>query len=259
MEINSGIYVFDSENLFAELSRLRKNLKKREYYLTDVIENMVESGKDVAAYCHSDSSEILGINTRAELAMANKILNERELKRHMAAGVTILEPSQTFIQSRVRIGRDTVIYPFSWIERETVIGKNCVIGPFAKIRAGSRIGDGARIGSFVEIVRSKIGSETFVKHLSYLGDAEIGKKVNVGAGTITANFDGRKKNKTVVGDKVFLGCNTVLIAPVRIGRCVKTGAGAVVCARQSVPAGQTIVGVPAKIIQKQRPTKRKTK
>ena len=249
-EINSGVYAFDAKSLFERLSEIKRNKKKKEYYLTDAIEAFVRRGESISAYKIDQRKEILGVNTRRELAVAHQILNARELERHSKAGVTILDPSQTVIAKGVRIGRDTVIHPFTWIERGVVIGRRCEIGPFAKLRTGSKIEDGAVIGSFVEVVRSKIGTNTFVKHLSYLGDARIGKNVNIGAGTITANFDGKRKNKTVIQDKALLGCDTILVAPVTVGRGAKTGAGAVVCARRSVPAGATVVGVPAKVIRK---------
>ncbi|MBI4394568.1 MAG: NTP transferase domain-containing protein [Candidatus Omnitrophica bacterium] len=249
-EINSGIYVFHTPALFRRLNEIKRNRKKKEYYLTDVIELFARNGELVRAYKIKDSSEILGVNTRKELGEAHQVLTERELKKHSQAGVTILDPAQTSIQKGARIGRDTVIHPFTWIERDVTIGRKCEIGPFAKIRAGSKIGDEVVIGSFVEVVRSRVGNKTFVKHLSYLGDARIGQKVNVGAGTITANFDGKRKNKTVVGDRVLLGCDTVLIAPVTVGKGAQTGAGAVLCARNSVPAGKTVVGVPAKVIKR---------
>jgi bifunctional UDP-N-acetylglucosamine pyrophosphorylase/glucosamine-1-phosphate N-acetyltransferase len=248
-EINSGIYVFNSRLLFKQLGEVNRNQKKKEYYLTDTIEAFVRAGKFVQASRLGDPREILGVNTRRELTVVHQILSERELDRHSKAGVSILAPSQTSIAKGVRIGRDTVIHPFTWIEKNVVIGRKCEIGPYAKIRAGSRVGDGVVVGSFVEVVRTKIGNGTFVKHLSYLGDAELGKRVNVGAGTITANFDGRRKNKTIVEDGALLGCDTILVAPVKVGKGAKTGAGAVVCAHQSVPGGKTVVGIPAKLIR----------
>ncbi|MBI3998974.1 MAG: NTP transferase domain-containing protein [Candidatus Omnitrophica bacterium] len=249
-EINSGIYVFDAPTLFKRLGDIKQNQTKKEYYLTDVIEVLVRNGESVRGHKIDDSKEIVGVNTRRELAMANQVLTEREVERHSKIGVTILNPAQTSIETGVRIGRDTVIHPFTWIERGVTIGRKCEIGPFAKIRAGSKIGNEVVIGSFVEVVRSKVGNQTFVKHLSYLGDAEIGQRVNVGAGTITANFDGKRKNKTVVHDRVLLGCDTILVAPVTVGKGAKTGAGAVVCAGRPVPAGKTVVGIPARMLQK---------
>jgi bifunctional UDP-N-acetylglucosamine pyrophosphorylase/glucosamine-1-phosphate N-acetyltransferase len=159
-------------------------------------------------------------------------------------------PSQTYIQKGVKIGRGTVIHPFVWIEKGVSIGVNCEIGPFAKIRSGSQIESHVAIGSFVEVVRSRVGQGTRIKHLSYWGDAEIGRDVNVGAGTITANYDGKSKNKTRIGNKVFLGVNTSLIAPLQLEDGVKTGAGAVVTARQKVKKNSVLVGVPAKELKK---------
>lgn len=249
-EVNSGVYLFDAEQLFLYLKHIRQNGLKKEYYLTDVIEALVRDGKIVSAYTTNDSDEIMGINTREHLAKACQVLTDREIKKHQNAGVTIIAPEQTFIAPNVTIGQDTVIHPFTWIERDVKIGRRCEVGPFAKIREESTIQDDAVIGSFVEIVRSQVGSKTFVKHLSYIGDSKVGKAVNVGAGTVVANFDGKNKNRSVIEDGVFLGCNTVLIAPAKVGKGAKTGAGAVVCANKKVPAGQTFVGVPAKAIQK---------
>ncbi len=251
-EINSGIYFFDAPSLFRGLGQVKKNQRKKEYYLTDVIKSLVRSGQKVRALKARNEKEVMGVNTRKELAEAHQMLNERELERHSKAGVTILDPAKTVIAAGVRIGRDTVIHPFSWIERDVTIGSKCQIGPFAKLRSGVRVEDEAVIGSFVELVRTRIGRKTFVKHLSYLGDAKIGRGVNVGAGTITANFDGKKKHQTIVEDKARLGCDTILIAPVKVGRGAETGAGAVICAGQSVPKGKTVVGVPAKVIGKRK-------
>ncbi len=247
-EINSGIYAFNARKLFRALASIKQNSKKKEYYLTDVIETFVNADEPVRAHKIENEYEILGVNTRKELSVAHQILNARELERHSQAGVTILDPSQTVIAKGAKIGRDTVIHPFTWIEGDVTIGAKCEIGPFAKIRGGSKIGDEVVVGSFVEVVRTKIGSKTFVKHLTYLGDAVVGKKVNVGAGTITANFNGKTKNKTIIQDGAFIGSDTVLIAPVTVGARVKTGAGSVVAAGQKIPAGKTVVGVPAKIV-----------
>lgn len=255
-EINSGIYLFNAEKLFRHLISLKQNAKKKEYYLTDVIDAFAQAGDLVRAHKIESDSEVLGVNTRGELSVAHQILNAREIERHLNAGVTILDPNQTVIAKGVTIGRDTVIHPFSWIEAGVVIGRKCAIGPFAKIRAGSKIDDEVVVGSFVEIVRTKIGSKTCVKHLTYLGDAEIGKKVNIGAGTITANFNGKAKNKTIIRDGALIGSDTVLIAPVTLGERTKTGAGAVVTARQRIPAGKTVIGIPAKLSQ---PKKGKSK
>ncbi len=248
-EINSGIYLFSASELFEKLHRIQRNKKKHEYYLTDVISAFGESGKPVEAHQIDCSDEMLGVNTRIDLQKAHQILMAHEMEKHLANGVTIVNPIQTVIARGVKIGQDTVVHPFTWIDRDVEIGRQCEIGPFAKIRSGSRIHDGAVIGSFVEVVRTRVGKNSRVKHLSYLGDTILGEDVNVGAGTITANYDGKLKQKTVIEDQVFLGCNTVLVAPVTIRKKAKTGAGAVVLARHSVPAGKTVVGVPAKIIK----------
>ena len=256
-EINSGIYVFDARKLFSKLLSIRQNSKKKEYYLTDVIEAFVRAGHSVRAHQIDNANEILGVNTRKELSVAHQILNDREVRHHAEAGVTILDPTQTVIAKDVKIGKDTIIHPFTWIESDVIIGGRCEIGPFAKIRSGSNIGDGVVVGSFVEVVRTKIGSKTLVKHLTYLGDAQVGKNVNVGAGSITANFNGKTKNKTVIGDGSFIGCDTIFIAPVTVGKRVKTGAGAVLPAGHNIPAGKTVVGIPAKLVEKRK--RKKTK
>ena len=249
-EVSSGVYLFRAPQLFRQLRKIKKNATKQEYYLTDVMEMFARSGQCVRAHRIDDGREILGVNTRRELALADQILRGQELERHAQNGVTILDPAQTYIAKGVVIGGGTIIHPFTWVERDVRIGQDCEIGPFAKIRSASRIHDRAAIGSFVEVARSEIGEKTCVKHLSYVGDARIGKGVNIGAGTITANFDGRKKNRTVVEDRALVGCDTVLVAPVRVGRGAKTGAGSVVLARQTVPRGETVVGIPAHVVGK---------
>jgi bifunctional UDP-N-acetylglucosamine pyrophosphorylase / glucosamine-1-phosphate N-acetyltransferase len=251
-EINSGIYLFCAQALLKTLSHVQKNKRKQEYYLTDVIQHFRETGERVLAYRISDATEILGVNTRLDLARVHEVITNQELERHSKNGVTIVNPKQTVIAKGVTIGRDTTIHPFTWIGRGVTIGRKCEIGPYAKIHSGSSIGEGATIGSFVEVVRSKIGKSSRVKHLTYLGDTEVGKGVNVGAGTITANYDGKAKQKTVIEDQVFLGCDTILVAPVRVKKKAKTGAGTVVLANHSVPRGRTVVGVPAKLINKKK-------
>ncbi|OGW88240.1 MAG: hypothetical protein A3A73_02240 [Omnitrophica bacterium RIFCSPLOWO2_01_FULL_50_24] len=247
-EINSGIYLFDTKLLFRKLREVKRNPRKKERYLTDVIEVLVHSGNRVRAHRVRNGQEVLGVNTRSQLSMAHQIIGQRELERHSRNGVTIQNPSQTFVAKGVRIGRDTIIFPFTWIGPGVVIGRNCEIGPFAKLKARVRVGNGVTVGSFVELVRSEIGERTCIKHLSYLGDTKVGRKVNIGAGTITANFDGKRKHRTVIQDGALIGSNTVLVAPVTIGRKAKTGAGAVVVARHPVPSGKTVVGVPARIM-----------
>ena len=190
----------------------------------------------------------MGINTREDLVKANGVLNRRKIDRLLEAGVTVISPENTFVASDVLVGKDTVIFPFTYIENGVKIGKQCRLGPFTYIRQGTSIEDGAQIGSFVEVVRSRVGKGTMIKHLSYVGDSRVGSKVNIGAGTITANYDGAKKHKTVIGDGAFIGSNTVLVAPVKVGKRAKTGAGSVVLAGKNIANNGTVVGVPARRI-----------
>lgn len=249
-EVNSGIYVFDTGALWNALALIRKSAAKKEYYLTDAIEIMVHQGLKVNAFTAANSEVVLGVNNRQDLSVVMKHLIRRNIEKQLEAGVTVIDPGTTYIEADVRIGRDTVVYPFTYLEQGVVIGSNCKIGPFCKIRTGSEIADGAEIGSFVEIVRSKIGGKTRIKHLSYIGDAILGKEVNVGAGTVTANYDGKNKHQTRIGDRAFIGSDTVLIAPVRLGAGVKTGAGSVVTRKSDIPAGKVVAGVPARILKR---------
>jgi len=248
-EINSGIYLFDAGNLLNALRNVKPSPTKKEYYLTDAIEIMVREGLKVQGYPLAAGLEVMGINTRKDLAEAAKEIWKRNIEFHLDRGVTVVSPENTYIETGTKVGADTVIFPFSYIEQNVSIGKECKVGPFCKIRSGSKIADGAELGSFVEINRSSIGRKTLVKHLAYLGDARVGSEVNVGAGTITANFDGKNKNKTRIGNKAFLGCDTVLIAPVSVGTGAKTGAGSVVLRGRNVPSGVTVAGIPAKKIK----------
>jgi len=246
-EINTGCYVFDSRKLFTALKWIRKNPKKKEYYLTDAIEILAQSGK-VAAVLTQKSEEALGVNSLAELAGIEQIMQKNILEGWARKGVRIRDPRTTTIDANVTIGSGTVVLPNTVIEENTRIGKDCRIGPFARIRGASHIGNGVVIGNFVEVVRSKIGDNAQVKHLSYVGDAVVGRSVNIGAGTITANFDGRRKHKTVIKDKAQIGSGTILVAPVTVGRAAKTGAGAVVTKGKNVPDHGIVVGVPARRI-----------
>ena len=247
-EINVGCYIFERQGLFDALKAVRKNPKKKEYYLTDVIETLAANG-EVKAVMTGDREEVRGVNTRQDLAKMERLMQDRILDAWIEKGVRIRDPKTTVIDAGVEIGHDTVVLPHTVIEDRSVIGKNCVIGPFARIRGGSKIGDGCVIGNFVEIVRSKIGNKTQVKHLTYLGDAEIGSSVNIGAGTITANFDGKHKHKTIIKDKAQIGSGTILVAPVTVGRSSKTGAGAVVPKGKNVADRTVVVGVPAKSLK----------
>ena len=256
-EINVGLYCFDRKGLFEVISRVRKSKVKKEFYLTDVIAILLEDGRKVGAFKTDDPDESIGINSRADLAKAYSILNQRKIKELTGGSVTVLDPVTTFISPEAKIGKDTVIYPFTFIERDVVIGKRCAIGPFCRLRPGTTIDDDAEIGNFVEIVRSKVGSKSKAKHLTYLGDTVVGRGTNVGCGTITANYDGKKKGRTVIGDKVFVGSGTILVAPVKVGNGAVTGAGSVVLKNKNIPARAVVVGVPARILNKSKKAKGK--
>lgn len=247
-EVNVGCYAFRADKLFAALGRVAKNPKKGEYYLTDAVGILAAEGR-VRAVTTTDAEEVQGVNTPKDLATAEAALQRRVIDAHLAGGVRVRDPRTTTIDADVRIGEGTLVQPHTVIEEGSVIGKGCVIGPFARVRAGSRVADGAVIGNFVEVVRSTVGPGSQAKHLAYLGDASVGRDVNVGAGTITANFDGRTKHRTTVRDRAKLGSGTVLIAPVTVGRGAVTGAGAVVTRGCDVPAGATVAGVPARPVR----------
>lgn len=249
-EINSGTYCFSWPALDAALSKIQIHPEKKEFYLTDVIEVLVSDKKAVGAYCVEDAKEILGINSRHQLAEAEKILRMKILDRWMENGVTIVDPVSTFIDETVSIGEDTVIHPFTVIEGHVTIGKNCEVGPFSHIREGTNLDDRAEIGNFVEVKASKIGKGVKAKHLTYLGDTIVGESTNIGAGTITANYDGKKKYCTQIEDGAFIGSGTILVAPVKVGRGAITGAGAVVTRGKDVAPGKTVVGVPARVLEK---------
>ncbi|MCM8763611.1 MAG: sugar phosphate nucleotidyltransferase [Candidatus Omnitrophica bacterium] len=250
-EVNSGIYCFKSSLLFRYLKKIKPNPRKKEYYLTDIIGLMAGEGEKISTLCIDDSEEILGINTREDLSRAGKVLNKRMVKKLMDKGVTIVDPLNTYIGEGVEIGKDTIIFPFTVIEPGVSIGRNCRIGPFCHLREKTVIGDNVELGNFVELVRTRMDSFSKAKHLTYLGDACVGKDVNIGAGTIVANFDGKKKNKTIIYDKAFIGSGTILISPVKVGKGAVTGAGTVVTRNKDVPPGETVVGVPAKILTKE--------
>jgi bifunctional UDP-N-acetylglucosamine pyrophosphorylase / glucosamine-1-phosphate N-acetyltransferase len=247
-EINTGIMAFKKEKLLANIKSIRPNNRKKEYYLTDIIEIFAKKNYLVDGLKTQDAQEALGINTRAELAKANSIMQKTINDKLMQDGVTIIDPASTFISFGNKIGKDTVIYPFTVIERDVKIGKRCFVGPFAHLREGVRLGDDVIAGNFIEMVRSRIGTKTFVKHFSYLGDSSVGSNVNIGAGTITANFDGKDKNYTVIKDNVNIGSDTVIVAPVKIGKFAVTGAGAVVT--RDIPDKTVVVGVPARTLKK---------
>lgn len=248
-EINAGTYCFKSEDLFAALEQVKPDNKKQELFLTDTVEIMAKEGKPVEALKIDDIEETIGINTRKDLAEAIRIMKIRIMNEIMAGGVTIEDPASTTIYPEVEIGKDTIIHPNTIIESDVVIGENCSIGPFTRIRPHVRIGSGVEVGNFVELVRTEVGDRSKVKHHTYLGDTKVGKNVNIGAGTITANYDGKNKNATVIGDGSFLGIGTRLIAPVKVGKNCVLGAGCVVLKDHDVPDNSTVVGVPARIIK----------
>lgn len=258
-EINVGTYCFKAKELFEALEAVKLDSKKKEFFLTDTISILKSKGKPVESYLTDDPDEAIGINTRMDLAVSTTILKGRVAEELMASGVTIEDPSSTVIYPGVKIGKDTIIHSNTVIESDVEIGRNCHLGPFTRIRPKVRIGDNVEVGNFVEINRSSIGDDSKVKHHSYLGDAIVGKKVNIGAGTITANYDGKNKNKTIIEDGAFVGVGAILIAPIKIGAMSMVGAGSVVPKNHDVPKGQIVVGVPARIYKKRKESDRRNK
>jgi bifunctional UDP-N-acetylglucosamine pyrophosphorylase/glucosamine-1-phosphate N-acetyltransferase len=248
-EINTGIVIFDKSRLQRALAGVRANNRKKEFYLTDVIGILYRQGCLIESVKVEDIKEALGINSRVELAEADTIMRRRINEELMRQGVSIVDPATAFISYGTTIGADTVIYPFTVIESNCIIGRHCSVGPFVHLREQTRLADSVTLGNFIEVTRSTISSESFVKHFGYIGDARIGRAVNIGAGVVTANFDGRTKHTTVIGDRAFIGSDTVLVAPVVVGRHAKTGAGSVVVANQRVPDGATVVGIPARALK----------
>ncbi|MDD5347708.1 MAG: NTP transferase domain-containing protein [Candidatus Omnitrophica bacterium] len=248
-EINTGIMCFDRQKLAAGIKQVRPNNAKKEYYLTDVIDILYRAGEIVETVKAEDVREALGINSRVELAAANKIMQQRIQEQLMKDGVTIVDPDSTFISWGTKIGPDTVIYPFTVIEKNVTIGSRCSVGPFCRLRPGTCLADNVAVGNFIEISRSRLSSGARAKHFGFIGDATLGHSVNIGAGTVTANYDGKNKNPTVIRDNAFIGSDTVLVAPIIVGRGARTGAGSVVTRGRNVPDKATVVGVPAKVVQ----------
>jgi bifunctional UDP-N-acetylglucosamine pyrophosphorylase/glucosamine-1-phosphate N-acetyltransferase len=273
-EVNSGILCFRDAWLWPHLEGLQP--KHGEYYLTGLVELAVAEGEPVAAKA-ADSIEVMGLDDRVKLAKAEALMRQRINEGWMLAGVTLLDPALTYIEASVEIGQDTVIYPNTHLRGTTAIGRDCRIGPntiicnssvgsrcvieasvveeatveddvdigpFSHLRKGAHLARGVHVGNFGEIKNSYLGPGTKMGHFSYLGDATLGANVNVGAGTITCNYDGEKKHPTTIEDNVFIGSDTMLVAPVKVGKGAKTGAGAVVT--HDVPPGQLVYGVPAK-------------
>jgi bifunctional UDP-N-acetylglucosamine pyrophosphorylase/glucosamine-1-phosphate N-acetyltransferase len=260
-EINTGTYCFDLKSLRKALTLLTPNNAQGEYYLTDVLSILVSQGLKVKAVTAEDYQETMGINSRSQLAEAEKVLRERKIYQLMDEGINIIDPASTYIEQDVTIGRDTVIEPFTFLRGKTIIGSECIIGPeadikdsivgngvnvnrtvmieasvgdncrigpFAYLRPGTKLSHNVKIGDFVEIKKSNIGEHSKVPHLTYVGDAEVGKNVNIGCGTITCNYDGKHKYRTIIKDRAFIGSNTNLVAPVEVGEGAMIGAGSTV-------------------------------
>ena len=229
-EINVGIYCINWKTVSDAFASLKSDNAQGEYYLTDIVKWAVNQNLNVQSYIIDNNEEVYGINSKVQLAQAAKLLNQKTLIHLMEEGVIIVDPSSTFISPETTIGTDTLILPNVYITGKNTIGKNCKIGPFAHIRDGAVIGNNVRIGNYVEIKKSVIKDNTNVSHLSYIGDSELGAHVNIGAGTITANYDpiSKVKSKTIIKDGANTGSNSVLIAPVTINEKASIAAGSVI-------------------------------
>ncbi|MDO4178037.1 MAG: bifunctional UDP-N-acetylglucosamine diphosphorylase/glucosamine-1-phosphate N-acetyltransferase GlmU [Phascolarctobacterium sp.] len=260
-EINTGIYCIECPLMFDVLETLTPNNAQGEYYLTDILDKLYTAGQKVSGVVTEDSDMVMGINSRKQLAVAESVMRNRILDKLMDSGVTIMDPASTFIEASVKIGQDTIIYPYTWLEGNTEIGEDCEIGPncrFTNVKLGSGnkiqftyahdcevknnvtagpyihlrpdtvISDDVKIGNFVEVKNSNVGVGTKLPHLTYIGDSDIGSGVNMGCGCITVNYDGKKKHRTIVGDNSFVGCNTNLVAPVTVEANTYIGAGSTI-------------------------------
>lgn len=245
-EVNPSCYVFELPGLWDALDRLDTGNAQNEYYLTDAPALLAAMGRKVVALRTLEPDDILGINTRQHLAEANALLQRRIQDHHMTEGVTIVDPRNTYIDGRATIGRDTRIFPFTVITGTVKIGEGCMIGPFAHLRDGTILRDRAEVGAFVEVKNSEFAEGALARHLAYLGDTWVGPHANIGAGTVTANYDGKQKSRTTIEARAQIGANATLIAPVTIGAGATVGAGAVVTKETEVPPGSTVVGVPAR-------------
>ena len=260
-EINTGIYCMECPLMFDILATLTNDNAQGEYYLTDVLEKLNQAGQKVGGVVTEDSDMVMGINSRKQLSVAEGVMRQRILDKLMDNGVTIMDPASTFIEGSVKIGRDTIIYPYTWLEGTTEIGEDCEIGPNARftnvkigndnhlqfiyghdcevknhvtagpyvhLRPDTVISDGVKIGNYVEVKNSNVGEGTKLPHLTYIGDSDIGSGVNMGCGCITVNYDGKKKHRTIIGDNAFVGCNTNLVAPVTVQANTYIGAGSTI-------------------------------
>ncbi len=279
-ELNVGAYCFSADWLWEALRRIPLS-PKGEYYLTDTVELAAQDGLLVQALLHDDLSETIGINTRLHLAEAEAHMRQRINRDLMLSGVTMTDPASTYIEAGAKIGKDTIIYPNTYIQGETVIGEDCAIGPnthirdtrignrcqvfmsvvegarldddvdvgpFARLRKGAHLMSHVHMGNFGEVKDSTLGPGVKMGHFSYIGNAQVGANTNIGAGTITCNFDGERKHPTEIGENAFIGSDTMLVAPLKIGKGARTGAGAVVT--RDVPEETVVVGVPARAIRK---------
>lgn len=282
-EINSGIYCFASQKLFPALKRVKPSNKQGEFYLTDVPQILLSDGERVDVYLYGDAREVSGINTRAELAEFENLLRRSTIRKLMIeAGVTFLDPSHAYISAEAQIGKDCIIYPDVAIGGKTTLGENCeirsgtritnsrlgnnvvvkdhcviidseiesncAVGPFAHLRMNTLLEERSVVGNFVEVKKTRLGRGSKAMHLTYLGDATIGEKTNIGAGTVTCNYDGKHKHQTIIEDDVRIGSDTMLVAPVRVGRGSVTAAGSVVT--EDVPPDTLVAGVPAVVKKK---------
>ncbi len=249
-EINAGIYCLNWAKVKRAFSELKNNNAQGEYYLTDIIKWGKENALNVNAYTLNDNNEIFGINSRKHLAEATKILHDEIIAKHLDNGVTIVSPETTFISPETEIGRDTIIYPNCYINGRNKIGSNCKIGPFAHIRGDVELDEYVKIGNFVELKKAKVKSHTNICHLSYVGDSEVGENVNIGAGTITANYNPltKIKSKTIIEDNVKIGSNSVLVAPVRIKEGANVGAVGVIT-KDVEPWSLAVTRSPLKVLE----------
>jgi bifunctional UDP-N-acetylglucosamine pyrophosphorylase/glucosamine-1-phosphate N-acetyltransferase len=287
-ELNVGAYCFKADWLWDALHRIEKNPKKGEYYLTDIVEIAVRDDLPVQAVLHEDFIETIGINTRVHLSEAEAALRMRINKEHMLNGISMMDPASTYIEVGVKVGKDTILLPNTYLNGNTEIGEGNVIGPntiirdsrignrckvlasvmegavieddvdigpFARLRKGAYLKSHVHMGNFGEVKDSMLGEGVKMGHFSYIGNATIGANTNIGAGTITVNFDGEKKNPTEIGEDVFIGSDTMLIAPLKLGDGARTGAGAVVT--KNVPEDTLVVGMPARAIRKVERKKKK--
>lgn len=249
-EVNAGIYCLNWNKVKDSFKELKTNNAQGEYYLTDIISWGKAQNLNVNAYILDNSDEIYGINSRINLAEATKMMNRRNLEKYMVNGVTIVDPDSTWISEDTEIGQDTIIYPATYIEGKNKIGKNCKIGPCAHLRGGVEVCDNVKVGNFVEVKKAKINSNTNVGHLSYIGDAELGEHVNIGAGTITANYNPltNEKSKTILKDNVKIGSNSVLVAPITIEEGANVGAGGIIT--KNIPSwALAITRSPLKVLE----------